>query len=258
MQNNDLQATNKPLAGSSSREIVATIDYICAQIADRYDLFSKGLPRKATILEILARTSCISCIDKQFRNKIYHRIDAFYSEIHQVACGMLVEELYSSLVRNGHSVAISTEENVHFGKVDVFIIPTNYGLNLHSKKIEIAVEVKGGYSLSLPQIFRYLLDNENRSLILWRIRNQQVINFRGSEIRDLLANFARMIVFRADRLLSNPEMSCHHAHETSNWLPTQQQLQEAFSNFSNGIVKTLPTVLEAIITILNGEKANYA
>lgn len=139
-------------------------------------------------------------------------------------------------------------------KADIFIIPCHYGLNLHSTNTEIAVEVKTGFSLSVPQILRYLVDNYQRSLVLWRIRNEQVLIFEGTEIQQLLVQFIRMIVSRADRLLLASELQCKHTPERKMWSPNQQQLQETFSDFSDGIVKTLPTVVETVVMILEGEQ----
>jgi hypothetical protein len=166
---------------------------------------------------------------------------------------MLVEELYDQLVKNGRTVTITTEENIKYGKIDVFIIPSNFGLSLHSNQVEIAVEVKTGFSLSLPQLLRYMIDNDRRSLMLWRIRNQQVILFEGTETRQLLAQFVKMIISRADRLLLTSEPQCKHIIQGKSWSPNQEQLQETFSDFSKGIIKTLPTVIEMVMTKLKRE-----
>ena len=229
-------------------ESIAILDYVCSQIADRYDLFSKGQPRKATIIEVLAKNPCIACVDKALRAKNFQRIDNMYSELHQLACSLLIEELYTQLVKIGHRVAITTEENLKYGKVDVFIIPCKYGLSLHSNHMEIAVEVKTGFSLSVPQLLRYLIDNNRRSLILWRIRNQQVLLFEAREIEELLMQFVKMIVSRGERLLEAPEFNCGHSTGPKSWSPNSQQLQETFSDFSKGIIKTLPSVVEAVVT----------
>lgn len=234
-------------------ETIALLDYACSQIADRYGLYSRGQPRKATVIEVLARNPCIACVDKALSDRSFQRIDNMYSELHQLACSILVEELYDQLVKSGHTVSVTTEESVKYGKIDVFIIPSNIGLNLYSNKVEIAVEVKTGFSLSLPQLLRYMIDNDHRSLILWRIRNQQVLIFDGAEIKSLLMQFIKMIISRADRLLSTSEPTCKHNSEHKDWVPSQQQLKETFSDFSAGIVKTLPNVIEMIVNTLERE-----
>ena len=212
MQNLNFHSINKSKlkANWDCIETTSTLDYVCSQIADRYELFSKGQPRKAMIIEVLAKNVCIACVDKELRAKSFQRIDNMYTELHQLACSMLVEELYDQLVKNGRTVTITTEENIKYGKIDVFIIPSNFGLSLHSNQVEIAVEVKTGFSLSLPQLLRYMIDNDRRSLMLWRIRNQQVLLFEGTETRQLLAQFVKMIISRANRLLLTPEPQCKH------------------------------------------------
>ena len=246
---NDQQTTN------AWTETFALLDYVCSQIADRYDLFSKGQPRKATIIEVIARNTCIDCVDKELRTKSFQRIDNMYTELHQLACSMLVEELYDQLVKNGCKVTITTEENVKYGKIDVFIIPSNFGLSLHSNRVEIAVEVKTGFSLSLPQLLRYGIDNVHRSLLLWRIRNQQVLLFEGYEFRQLIGQFVKMVISRADRLLLNPEPQCKHIPQDKSWSPNQEQLQETFSDFTKGVINTMPSVIERISQMI-GEGQN--
>jgi hypothetical protein len=237
-------------------ESIALLDYGCCTIAERYDLYSRGQPRKATIIEVLARNTCIACIDRELRTKSTQRIDNMYTELHQLACSLLIEELYCQLIKKGHTVTIATEENLKYGKVDVFIIPSHYGLSLRSNQTEIAVEVKTGFSLSLPQLFRYMIDNNHRSLVLWRIRNAQVLVFEGTVLKRLLTQFMMMIVSRADRLLSNRKFSCEHSIQHKSWSPNQQQLQEAFLDFSAGVVETMPSVVKAVVEILNGEQVS--
>ena len=248
-----MKKDSKSTIDSVNQDAVSTIDYLCSQIAERYNLFSSGRPRKAAIVEVLARNPCLGCIDKEFQKVTSQRIDAFYSELHGLASSLVVEALYKVILNRGHSVMITTEENVHFGKIDVFIVPTSFGLNLHSARLEIGIEIKGGYSLSLPQIFRYMLDCENRLLILWRIRNQQVISFHASEVRGLLEQFNKMIIGRADRLLSTEHPACRHNAHSGNWSPNQEQIKETFVDFSHGIVETLPLVLKLVMEALDKE-----
>ncbi len=245
-----MKKENDPQTTNAWTETLSLLDYVCSQIANRYNLFSKGQPRKAAIIEVLARNTCIACADKELRTKSFQRIDNIYTELHLLACSMLVEELYDQLVKNGRNVTITTEENIKYGKIDVFIVPSNFGLSLHSNQAEIAIEVKTGFSLSLPQVLRYMIDNDRRSLILWRIRNQQVLLFESHETRQLLAQFVKMIISRADRLLLTPEPQCKHIPQGKSWSPNQEQLQETFSDFSKGITKTLPIVIEKVVTML--------
>ena len=255
-RNIETQDTDVKVPGSSAvnpQEAMATVDYVCAQLAERYDLFSNGQPRRATIIEVLAKSYCPACIHRQLLSKTYHRIDAFYGELHKLAVDILVEELYQTLISKGHSVIITEEKDVPFGKVDVLLIPTSFGLNLHSKSAEIGIEVKGGFSVSITQLLRYMLDNQSRLLILWRIRNRQVISFYGKEIEDLLQLFVKMIIERADRLLSTNEPTCEHNILNRGWSPNQDQIKETFYDFSKGVVATMPEVINRVLLALDGE-----
>ena len=178
-------------------EMLSLLDYVCSQIADRYELFSKGQPRRPMILEVLAKNDCLSCISKELQPKSFQRIDSIYSELHRLAASLFIEALHSRLVKNGHKVTIAAEASIRYGTADILIIPTNHGINIQSNKVEIVVEIKSGFSLSVTQILRYLIDNNRRALILWRIRNQQVLLFEATEIEELLMQFVKMIIARA-------------------------------------------------------------
>jgi len=229
-------------------------DVACSKIATYYNLIDlNGKPRKAQIIEIISRNTCTSCIDKRLREKPTNNVDNFYTECHLLACNILVEELQTQLTEKGYSVLITNEKKLEYGKVDILIIPNRHGVDLHFNKKEVGIEVKTGVSLSFSQLFRYMLDNADRTLILWRIRNKQVLFFEGTKLKPLLTQFMKMIVSRVDRLLLNTEMSCEHACESKNWSPNQKQLQEAFSDFSKGVIKTLPSVIEAVVMTLERE-----
>jgi hypothetical protein len=167
---------------------------------------------------------------------------------------MLVEELQVQLTEKGYSVLVTNEKKLEYGKVDILIIPNRHGVDLLLNKKEVGIEVKTGSSLSFSQLFRYMLDNADRTLILWRIRNKQILLFEGTTLKPLLTQFMKTIVSRAERLLSNPGTSCEHVFECKNWSPNQQQLQESFAKFSSGIITTLPSVVETVVKMLNGEQ----
>lgn len=230
-------------------------DEMCLKVAEAYNLFySNGKPQKARIIEILTKTSCTSCLDKMLRKTSKSTIDSFYSECHALTINLLIEELHSKLVERGYKVSITSEDNKGgYGKIDVLLIPNHTGINLHFNKKQIAVEVKTGQSFALPQLFRYLLDNEDRILLLWRVKNRQILSFEGPKLKPLITQFMKMVVSRSQRVITNKEISCEHPLSERNWSPSQEQLQEAFSDFSKGIIETLPVIVETALTMLDKE-----
>ena len=220
----------------------------CSEIAARYNLYySNGEPRKAKIIEIIARTTCTFCIDRRLREDRPNRVDDLYKECHQLACNLLVEELYSHLRSIGYAVLVSSDKNVEYGKVDIFIVPNRHDISLHCSNKEVAVEVKTGFSLSLSQLFRYTLDNPDRAIVVWRIRNKQVLVFEGTDLKPLLMHFMRMCILRGRRFLINSETSCEHTIPSETWSPTQEQLQQMFEDFAQALVETLPHVMKTVL-----------
>ncbi|MEM3640574.1 MAG: hypothetical protein QXH37_01435, partial [Candidatus Bathyarchaeia archaeon] len=134
---------------------------------------------------------------------VIDNVDAIYRESHELAVNILVEELYAFLDKMGHKVIITTEAELNYGRADILITITNYGLNLKSKAKDLLVEVKTGNSLSFIQLFRYFLDGKSDTIIVWRVRKRQVLVFNAEKFKPLIAEFMRMICLRAIRLLSS-------------------------------------------------------
>ena len=224
-----------------------SLDQICSQVAQRFGLYSlNGKPRKATILAVITKFSCIGCIAKKLSAQtIAHHVDAMYFECHRLAVNVLVEQLYNLLRGMGYNVRISTETELEYGKADVTITITNYGINLRCNANELLVEVKTGRSISLCQLFRYLIDKRSNTIVVWRVRRRQVLVFDTEDIKPLLMEFMRMICLRGTRLLSSPQQACQHT-QRPDYQPTQEALQEMFQDFAEALTETLPNILEAI------------
>ena len=226
------------------------LDYICSNIASRFKLYDlNGMPRRATIIEVLARYPCLTRVVERLSEKTVKNegVDSFYKECHRLAVNILVEELFYLLTRMGYKIAISTEIDLDYGKADILITLTNYGLSLKNATKRLIIEVKTGNSISFSQIFRYLLDSKCNTIIVWRVRKRQVLVFNAQKLKPLLVEFARMIYLRAERLLSSEQMpSCQHMRNLS-YQPSQQEIQQAFEDFSEALVETLPVVLEIIL-----------
>jgi len=71
------------------------LDKVCSQVADRFTLYnSNGKPRKATIIDVIAKSSCLACIARKLSKEAAHNdVDALYMECHMLAVNVLVEEL---------------------------------------------------------------------------------------------------------------------------------------------------------------------
>jgi hypothetical protein len=230
-----------------------TLDQICSQIAQRFNLYNTdGRTRKSTIIDVIARFTCLSCINERLSDQnVTNDVDALYKECHRLAVNVLVEELYYLLNRMGYKVLISTEAELDYGKADILITVTNYGLNLKGKTRDLLIEVKTGNSLSLIQIFRYLWDSRSNAIVVWRVRKHQVLTFDSQKIEPLLAESIRMICLRGIRLLSSPQIqSCQHLTR-SPYQPTATELERMFQDFAKATIETLPSVLNTILEQLD-------
>jgi len=221
----------------------------CLKLAQRFNLYSaNGEPRKAFIIDSLSESTCLACIAQKLSTSLNTRhVDDFYSECHKLAINCLIEELYRILAEMNYKVAVLSEARLEYGKADVILRITKHGINLMCETKNLLVEVKTGNSLSFSQLFRYFLDGRNDSIVIWRVRRRQVLVFDAQKIKPLLAEFVRMICLRAERLLSSEQIPlCQHVKNMS-YQPSQEELQQAFEDFSEALVETLPTVLDIIL-----------
>ncbi|MGA2573199.1 MAG: hypothetical protein ABSF36_03180 [Candidatus Methanomethylicaceae archaeon] len=234
-------------------ELRGHLDETCAKIAARFDLyFVDGNPRKATIIEVLAKSDCISCIRRKFElpSKV-KGIDSFYSENHSLVVSILTEELYSALAQMGYRVSLATEAQSGYGKVDVLLETTLAGLSLKSNGNKIIVEAKTGGSMSWSQIFRYMLEGECDSVILWRVKNKQVLSISRQDALPLLSKFVRAVTLRGNRVLSedSPKLCDHEIY--SAFKPTAEDLESTFRDLSAAVDETLPDVIKTCIEKLD-------
>lgn len=248
----ELNEVMQAVGGESYEELRDSLDRVCSEIASKFGLHGpNNHPRNATIIDILANSTCISCLARRLSNTgPRQRIDGIYMECHRLAVGTLVEELQDKFSKMGYSVQILSEAETEYGKVDVLIKPTNYGLRLNYGLNEIIVEVKTGLSLSFSQIFRYLLDKEDQTLILWRIRNRQVLVFDGDRLKPILMRFMKNCILRGERLLKTGRADCEHPTKNNGWLPDQQTVQDMLEDFTGALLETLPCITKTIFGAL--------
>ena len=236
------------LNGSNLEESKTLLDHVCLEIASRFNLYqSNGKPHKSAIIETFAKSACLACVTNKFSDqKVTNNVDAIYKECHKLAVNILLEELYYLLNQMGYKVLVSTEAELEYGKVDVLVTVTNYGLNLKNSAKELLVEIKTGNSLSLTQIFRYLMDSRSDTIIVWRIRRRQVLVFDVHEVKPLLTEFVRMLCLKGMRLLSAEHIQpCQHERERCHQ-PKQNELEQMFRDFSKALIETLPSILQII------------
>jgi len=242
--------TNFPALNSKNFEETRELfDHVCLDIASRFNIYSlNGKPRKGAIIDNVTKTACLQCIVDRLTDKTrVSGVDSLYKECHRLAVNILIERLYYLLNQVGYNVLISTEEELRYGKADILITVTSYGLNLKGNAKELIVEVKTGNSLSLSQLFRYLLNERSDKIIVWRVRKRQILVFNAQKIKPLLIEFMRMICLRANRLLLSQQIQpCHHAKQ-SNYTATQEELEKMFEEFSEALVETLPSVTQTIL-----------
>lgn len=259
----DIAEVMGALGGESYEELRATFDCVCSEIASKFGLYGpNNHPRKATIIDAIANSTCVSCSARKLSNTgLRQRVDGIYMECHKLAVGTLVEELQDKFSKMGFSVLILNEVETEYGRVDVLIKPTNFGVKLQYGINELTVEVKTGLSLSFSQIFRYLLDRENETIVLWRIRNRQVLLFRGTHLKPLLMRFMKTCILRGERLLADQTSTCDHPKQ-SDWSPTQEEIQAMLDDFAKALVETLPCVVKTVFETLevkeNGADARQA
>lgn len=225
-----------------------SLDRICSEIAKQFNFcLPNGEPRTAAIIDILGSSPCIGRIVGKLQQQHRPNIDAVYLENHRLAVGMLVERLQSFLAERGYKVSVLTEAKLEHGTADVLIVPTRYGVNLQHNEKKIIIEVKTGKSFSYSQLFRYLLDVSDATLVLWRIKKRQVGVLRRKSLQPMLQAFMEMCILRGERVLAAKTVKCQNSAAPKNFTLSSRGFEDTVNDFAKGLMETLPVVLEIVL-----------
>ncbi len=227
------------------------LDKLCSDIADAFDLYdSKNRPRKAFILNTLMKYSCLGCIAKVFKQPYqWNDVNAIYRENHRLAVNILSEHLQNHLNAKGFNVLVQDEVEGDYGRVDVLITPISCGMLVKFRGTEIIIEVKTGKSLSYDQVFKYLLERPDATILVWRVIMNQIFTIEREKISYLLQAYTEMLTRRGNKLLNNRSSVCKH-----NPLDERTSIimnpQEAIDEFLSSLLETLPKIIETVLKLL--------
>jgi len=234
------------------KHLKSQLEDLCSDIAAKFNLYDKrGKPRNAFILDTLMRYSCLGCIVKVFtKPPKWKDIDAIYTENHKLAVNLLTERLQHQLNKEGFNALVQDEVEDNYGRVDILIRPINSGVLLRFRESEIIIEVKTGKGLSYAQIFRYLIDKPNATMIVWRIKMRQIFTIDQKRTGQLLQAYMETIIRRATRLLSDNEITpCNHNPADDKQF-TIKNPQELIDEFISALIETLPRIVEEVMQVL--------
>ena len=245
---NSVNQTTPADKDSHFKYLKSSLDHVCSEIAKRFNFcLPNGEPRTAAIIDILASSPCIGCIVEKLKQRHRPNIDSVYLENHKLAVGILVERLQSFLAERGYKVSVLPEAKLEHGTTDVLIAPTRYGVNLQHNEKKIIIEVKTGKSLSYSQLFRYLLDISNATLVLWRIKKHQVAVLRRKSLQPMLQAFMEMCILRGKRVLDAKTVKCQISAAPKNFTLSSKEFEDTFNDFTEALMKTLPIVLKTVL-----------
>ena len=229
-----------------------SLDDVCSQLADKFGLYDgAGKPRKAFIMDGLFRFSCPGCLCKFFTQMRIGSpsVDALYMEMHRFAVNILTGVLAQAL--NGGEHEVFCEDSHAFGRVDVAIKPSRFGALVEANGACVVVEVKTGRSVSFAQLFRYLLQHGNATLVVWRVTMRQVFALKGERLRALLCLYVSTALARALRLLNGEHATCNHKLSDCEASAVSEP-QRLLDEFFEGLVESLPKVVSVVSESLRG------
>jgi CRISPR/Cas system-associated exonuclease Cas4 (RecB family) len=229
------------------------LDDLCADIAAKFSIYdSRDKPRKAFILDTLMKYTCAGCIIQALARPYENRadIDALYRENHRLAVNMLTQYLQFRLKEEGFNVVDECEGE--FGRVDVLVKPTNIGVSLQVKNKEVIIEVKTGRSLSYNQIFRYLFERPDATVIIWRVIMRQILVIRHEQTIHVLFTYMENTIRRAETLLNKDEAKrCAHDYFGKSY--PIKNLQKLVDDFMAALID-MARVGDAVLQVLLSNK----
>jgi len=230
--------------------LIHSLEDVCSRLADKFGLHDRaGRPRKAFILDSLFRLSCPGCLWKIFTQTRPHNlnIDTLYGEMHEFAVNLLIGTLTQTL--DGEELNVCYEDAHEYGRADVAIKSTRFGAVVETNGACVVVEVKTGKKLSFAQLFRYLLQYRDATLVVWRIPMRQVFTLKGERLRALLCLYVSSAVARALKLLNGEPVACNHKISDGGASAVSEP-QRVLDEFFEGLVEGLPKVVSAVFESL--------
>jgi len=235
--------------------LVDELDCLIRQLADKFDLFYNGRPRKAFILDVLLRYRCLGCIVKALTKQNACRVDDIYVENHRLAVNLLCEQLKGKLKAENFSVVVEDEVSGSYGRMDIVVKSTWNGVQLRFASFKMVVEVKCGKSLRYSQLFRYFLQDPSISVIVvWRVIMHQVIILERAKINNLLILVADAAMRRAQAILKGLVPTCEHSFSDRTYVIANPQA--LVDDLVEGI-GYLPEVVSKIINSLKSVLQSY-
>ena len=235
--------------------LVDELDCLIRQLADKFNLFYNGRPRKAFILDVLLRYGCLGCIVKALTKQNTSRIDDIYTENHRLAVNLLCEQLKAKLKAENFKVVVEEKVPGNYGKMDIVVKSTLYGLQLQLATFQIVVEVKCGKSLRYSQLFRYFLQDPSVSVIVvWRVTMHQIIVLERAKISNLLPFVVDTAIRKAQAILNDAVPPCEHSF--SDKVYTVANPQVLVDDLIEGM-SYLPEVVNKIVNLLKSVLQTY-
>ncbi|MEM3572856.1 MAG: hypothetical protein QXJ62_01300 [Nitrososphaeria archaeon] len=233
------------LPSSRLKCLIEELESLIEKVAEKFNLYYKGKPRKAFILDALLRYECTGCLLKALTSPQTYSIDSVYIENHKLALSLLYDYLKNRLNTYGVKVVVEEEASGNYGRVDVILKLTSRSLLLNLPGIHVIIEVKCGRSLKYSQLLRYFLLDENVVMIVvWRVALKQIIVFERTRINNLLLFVTELAIKKARAILEGNAISCEHRRpSTTSVLENPQDLINAVMEG----LSDLPAVVDALV-----------
>ena len=230
----------------------SVLDELCGELAGKFNLYaSDGRPRRVFVLDPLLRYSCRGCIAKVFMQPRHSGVDALYVQNHDLAVGLLVEELRRRLGREYSNFVVEEEASGAYGRPDIVVRATPTGVIIEiDGALEIIVEVKTGAGFTYSQVFRYLIERPNAVLVLWRVIRRQPIVLEGGKLRSLLLMVMEAAVNRGTAVLNGELEECKHNPNRKGKPCTVEDAQAIVDEFLSALTETMPTIVETVLNIV--------
>lgn len=207
-------------------------------------------------LEFPCPSRCISEAEGKFHSK---KIDPFYSQRHNFIKRLLIDNIQARLYSLGLISIISSESQTIHGRGDIDIDSTGSNIDLASKNLKIRVELKGGDSFSLEQIFRYLFDFD--VVIVCLAGSGRVFKINKDASTEFLRFFQESISKKIEFMMNNStlttlgpwcvgcELACPHSKKEHYWSANfQKELVSPLNNWPRAIKQTVNEVISTILT----------
>lgn len=241
------------MGNGSLKHLLDKLEALLDQVKRKYGVRA-SLSR---FISVLSEYPCPArCLQELTPNGEANEIDYFHIERHKYLVTMFVNKLIYELWKRGLDADVICENKERTGRGDVDVRPRS------NPSMKIRVEIKGGKSVGIGQIFRYIADAS--ALVLCLPSRGDAIPINHSQLSSQAHYHLKTIAEKAEMLLnggantrvpgpwcSGCKLDCDFSHGRNSEKENNTDLRQEFLKSSENWGKSIDKAVELVVDLID-------